>query len=99
MSKKVEGFEVDFGIYNTDYDEAAEKVGISSEGVFLLTTYADLLRNGDIDTSEIVTARESLNRLADSIERDGFPDDKDGFANTLRYLANFTVDRPIPPLD
>lgn len=91
----IEQHAVEFGGFAKDYAEAAEKIGISKEGVFLLTAYADLKRDGKIDEDEI-TAQEMLLNVADWVE-EGVPEaNKQEVAELLRYLAQFTLQRPVP---
>ncbi len=100
MADGVEAFETNLGVYDQEYAQAAKKVGLPKEGVFILSTYADMLKNGSIEPSEIVTPREMLFRLADDVEENGIKgNEREAFANKLRYLANFIVERPVPGFD
>lgn len=96
----VETHAVEFGEFGKDYEEAAEKIGISKQGVFILAAFADLVKSGDIDEAPIKTASEQLLEIADEIERDGdaAADNHDSIVERLRYLAQFTLERPVPAL-
>ena len=97
MTQQIETHAVEFGQFGKDYAEAAEKIGISEAGVFILTTYQDLVRNGDIDEPVIRTAREQLLELADDIEENGVSGERrQQVAELVRYLSQFALERPVP---
>jgi hypothetical protein len=84
------------GTYAKDYADAAHRIGISEQGVFLLTAYQGLVASGDIDEPQ-VTARDQLLRLADRIETAGAsPSEHQQIAETIRYLSQFALERPVP---
>jgi hypothetical protein len=99
MSKEVAAYAVGTGEYTESYEQAAAKAGISDEGIMLLSSFSDLLKRGEVDDDEIVTAREQLLKIADALENSGTKYDLEKLANSLRYLSQFTVDRPVPLAD
>jgi len=97
MSGEIETHAVEFGQFGKDYEQAAEQVGISQSGVFVLATYADLVKTGQIDEPVQKTAQEQLLEIADKIESEGVKtEEKNEVAERLRYLSQFIVMRPVP---
>ena len=97
MTQSIETHAVEFGQFGKDYAEAAEKIGISEAGIFILTTFQDLMKSGDIDEPVIRTAREQLLELADDIEENGASGDRrQQVAELIRYLSQFALERPVP---
>ena len=97
MTQSIETHAVEFGQFGKDYAEAAEKIGISEAGIFILTTFQDLMRSGDIDEPVIRTAREQLLAVADDIEENGVSGDRRfQVAELVRYLSQFALERPVP---
>jgi hypothetical protein len=97
MSGAIETHAVEFGQFGKDYQEAAEKLGIPQAGVFILASFEDMIKTGDIDVPEMKTAQELLLDLADKIEHEGIkPEERTEVAQRLRYLAQFILMRPVP---
>ncbi len=97
MTQQIETHAIEFGQFSKDYAEAAKKIGISKAGVFILTAFQDLMRSGDIDEPVIRTAREQLLAVADDIEENGVMGDRRfQVAELVRYLSQFTLERPVP---
>lgn len=97
MTQSIETHAVEFGQFGKDYAEAAEKIGISEAGIFILTTFQDLMRSGDIDEPMIRTAREQLLAVADDIEENGVSGDRRfQVAELVRYLSQFALEHPVP---
>lgn len=97
MTQQIETHAVEFGQFGKDYAEAAEKVGISEAGIFILTAYQDLMKSGDIDEPVIRTAREQLLAVADDIEENGVSGERrQKVAELIRYLSQFALERPVP---
>ncbi len=94
---QIETFAVQFGNRGADIAEAAERIGISRQGAFILATYQGMLRDGDIDEDQSKTAREMLLELADKISDQGVSaSERQDVAELVRYLAQFTLERPVP---
>jgi len=97
MTQSIETHAVEFGQFGKDYAEAAEKIGISEAGIFILTTFQDLMNSGDIDEPVIRTAREQLMAVADDIEENGVSGDRRrAISELIRYLSQFALERPVP---
>ena len=97
MTQSIETHAVEFGQFGKDYAEAAGKIGISEAGIFILTTFQDLMRSGGIDEPVIRTAREQLLAVADDIEENGVSGDRSfQVAELVRYLSQFALERPVP---
>lgn len=97
MTQQIETHAVEFGQFTKDYAEAAERIGLSEAGAFIVTAYQDLMKSGDIDEPVIRTAREQLLAVADDIEENGVsPDRRFQVAELVRYLSQFTLERPVP---
>lgn len=97
MTQQIETHAVEFGQFGKDYAEAAERIGISEAGIFILTAYQDLMRSGDIDEAVSRTAREQLLAIADDIEENGVSGDRRRqVAEMVRYLSQFALERPVP---
>jgi hypothetical protein len=94
---QIESHAVEFGMNGEDYAEAAQRMGISQAGVFILATYQDLVKSGDIDEPVVRTAREQLLALADDIEENGVAADRrQAVSEMIRYLSQFALGRPVP---
>lgn len=86
-----------FGSYGQEYAEVAERYGISESAVFMLAAFKDMMATGHLDEPVIRTAREQLLAVADDIEQNGVSEDRrHDVAERLRYLSQFTLDRPAP---
>lgn len=97
MKQKIETHAVQFGSYGKDYAEIAERYGITETAVFIMSSFQDLMKTGDLDEPVIRTAREQLLAVADDIEENGVTEDRrHAVAELVRYLAQFTLDRPAP---
>lgn len=97
MTTKIETHAVKFGSYGKEYAEVAERYGISETAVFMLSAFQDMMKTGDLDEPVIRTAREQLLAVADDIEENGVSDDRrHDVAELVRYLSQFTLDRPAP---
>lgn len=97
MSGAIETHAVEFGQFSKDYQNAAEKLGIPQSGVFILASFEDLIKTGDIDVPEMKTAQELLLDLADKIENEGVKqEERTEVAERLRYLSQFILMRPVP---
>lgn len=96
MMQQIETYAVEFGQFCKDYAEAAERIGISEAGIFILTAFQDLMKSGDIDEPAIRTAREQLLAVADDIEENGVSGDRrQQVAELVRYLSQFALERPV----
>ncbi|MCZ8158297.1 MAG: hypothetical protein O9256_00130 [Rhizobiaceae bacterium] len=94
---QIESYAVEFGNRQKDIAEAAERIGISKQGAFILAAYQGMLRDGDIDDDHAKTAREMLLGLADKISDQGVSaSERQEVAELVRYLAQFTLERPVP---
>ena len=92
----IENYAVEFGAYGPDYQDAAAALGISQEGVFILSSLKDLVASGDYE-GPISTPHEELLQIADTIEANGFPKGQEAtFVKQLRFLAQFSLLQPIP---
>jgi len=99
MTKQIEKYAVNFGPYATHYVDAAETVGISQAGVFILSACDDLIKRGEID-EPVVSAREQLLAIANDIEANGVREDRrHELAEILRYLSQFSLERAVPSFD
>ncbi|CDN96500.1 hypothetical protein [Agrobacterium tumefaciens] len=97
MTQRIETHAVEFGQFGKDYADAAERLGISQAGAFILATYKDMKNSGDIDEPVVRTAREQLLALADDIEENGVKGDRrQQVAELVRYLSQFALERPVP---
>lgn len=97
MTQRIETHAVEFGQCSKDYAEAAQKLGISQAGAFILATYQDLVKSGDLDEPVTRTAREQLLAVADDIEENGVAGDRrQQISEMIRYLSQFALERPVP---
>lgn len=94
---QIETFAVEFGNRSADIAEAAERIGISRQGAFVLAAYQGMIRDGDIDDDQAKTAREMLLELADKISDEGVSaSERHQVAELVRYLSQFALERPVP---
>ncbi|MCJ8237815.1 hypothetical protein [Peteryoungia algae] len=94
---QIETFAVEFGNRQQDIAKAAERIGISRQGAFILATYQGMIRDGDIDEENAKTAREMLLELADKISDQGVSaSERQEVAELVRYLSQFALERPVP---
>lgn len=94
---QIDSYAVQFGNNRQDIAEAAERIGISKQGAFILAAYQGMLRDGDIDDDQSKTARELLLELADRISDQGVSAaERKEVAELVRYLAQFALERPVP---
>lgn len=94
---QIETFAVQFGKRGADIAEAAERIGISRQGAFILAAYQGMVRDGDIDDNQAKTARELLLELADRISDQGVSaSERHDVAELVRYLSQFALERPVP---
>ena len=97
MTTQIETHAVNFGSYGKDYAEIAERYGITETAVFIMSSFKDMMATGHLDEPVIRTAREQLLAVADEIEENGVSEDRrHDVAELVRYLAQFTLDRPAP---
>lgn len=97
MTQQIETHAVAFGINSQDYAETAQRMSISQAGVYVLATYQELVKSGDIDEPATRTAREQLLALADDVEENGVSGDRrQQVAELIRYLSQFALERPVP---
>lgn len=97
MTQKIETHAVKFGSYGNDYAEVAERFGVTETAVFVMASFQDMVKTGHLDEPVIRTAREQLLAVADDIEENGVPEDRrHDVAELVRYLSQFTLDRPAP---
>lgn len=96
MSGNVDVFNVHFGDYHESYRAASDHLALSQAAVFILTSYRDMIRNGEEeDTGK--SASDFLFDLADRILEKGVsPDERESVSNTIRYLAQFSIQKSIP---
>jgi len=94
---QIDSFAVQFGHTRQDIAEAAERIGISKQGAFILAAYQGMIRDGDIDDDQSKTAREMLLELADRISDQGVSAaERQEVAELVRYLSQFALERPVP---
>lgn len=94
---QIDSYAVEFGNRQQDIAEAAERIGISRQGAFVLATYQGMIRDGDIDEENAKTAREMLLELADKISDQGVSvSERQETAELVRYIAQFTLERRVP---
>ncbi|MCD2177353.1 hypothetical protein [Rhizobium sp. C1] len=96
MSGNIDVFSVDFGRYAESYRAASDRFAISDAAVFILSSYRDMIKNGDEeDTGK--NASDYLFDLADRILESGVSmSERESISNQIRYLAQFSIQKSIP---